>query len=127
LTLPSDLPELVETLADWADKFTVLEKVYLFGSRVSGNHHDKSDVDVYLETADKTNNLARLNSLTEQDMALWDQEHANYFAALNSILPGTLHAPENLSPNFIRYLKNAEPTMVRGKVICVFTLPKPPS
>ena len=41
-----DLQNLAETVAQWADKFPGLPVVYLFGSRVRGDHRPDSDVDL---------------------------------------------------------------------------------
>lgn len=41
-----ELINLVRVIADWAERWGVFEKVYVFGSRVRGDHRPDSDLDI---------------------------------------------------------------------------------
>jgi predicted nucleotidyltransferase len=41
-----ELRQLAEVIAEWCEPVTGLEHVYLFGSRVRGDHRPDSDVDL---------------------------------------------------------------------------------
>src|SRR5439155_4441739 len=46
--MPRELEALAETLAEWISPAPGIPAVYLFGSRVRGDHRPDSDVDVRL-------------------------------------------------------------------------------
>ena len=50
-----ELRTLAEIVAQWADKTPGLRVVYLFGSRVRGDHRPDSDVDLCIFTKDLAN------------------------------------------------------------------------
>ncbi|QOZ34438.1 nucleotidyltransferase domain-containing protein [Bradyrhizobium sp. CCBAU 53421] len=78
-----DLPALAGILADWLEPARNIPAVYLFGSRVRGDHRPNSDVDLRL-FIDEWRNLERA------DMDWWAKENETDFALLKSRLPGPL-------------------------------------
>jgi predicted nucleotidyltransferase len=48
IVMNNELEALAETLAGWIDSTPAVPAVYLFGSRVRGNHRPDSDVDIRL-------------------------------------------------------------------------------
>ena len=46
---PPSLTELAGIVADWADGCPGVERVFLFGSRVRGDHRPDSDLDLAIE------------------------------------------------------------------------------
>ncbi len=75
-----DLRTLAATLADWAAEAPGYT-VYLFGSRVRGDNHADSDVDIHLD----------LSSPVDDDTVFWKvrNEETDY-EAINAKLPGRL-------------------------------------
>jgi hypothetical protein len=69
-------------IAEWAEPVLGLRRVFLFGSRVRGDHRPDSDVDLCI---DRTNDV-------DADLAIdwWLAANASGFADLRSILPGPL-------------------------------------
>ena len=54
LPLPDTLSKIAPSIADWAASQPLIDAVYLFGSRVRGTTHDRSDLDVALALATPT-------------------------------------------------------------------------
>jgi hypothetical protein len=68
---------MVATLADWAHPHIT---IYLFGSRVRGDHRPDSDVDVVIVEDESSYEL----------VVWWTRENGNLFADIDAKLPGTL-------------------------------------
>jgi predicted nucleotidyltransferase len=82
--ISEQLKSLANILADWtAPAETVI--IYLYGSRVRGDHALDSDVDIW---PDWTGSATEVN--------WWMENNANDFANINAKLPGKLHV---LPPN----------------------------
>jgi predicted nucleotidyltransferase len=75
----ADLCVLASVLADWAADAPGV-KLYLFGSRVRGDHHSKSDVDVSVEFV----------SIGERERKWWSTNNDDLFATIDARLPGKL-------------------------------------
>jgi predicted nucleotidyltransferase len=112
-----ELQNLAEILARWVDHIEGIPAVYLFGSRVRGDHRQDSDVDVRL-FVDKW-------KPTRETMLWWDEQNKTDFAELKSQLPGKLSIHRETHDEADKYLIGAKPVLVVGKVVCISTPPKP--
>jgi predicted nucleotidyltransferase len=114
----ADLPKLASILADWADGGHGVTAVYLFGSRVRGDHRPDSDVDIRLYLEEWLSDEATLR--------WWMEQNETDFAALKARLPGPLaihREPSDDADAAIRAgMKN--PVLTVRKVVCVCTPPK---
>jgi hypothetical protein len=114
-----ELRALAEILADWVEPAPCIPAVYLFGSRVRGDHRPDSDVDVRL----------LLNEWNVcMDTAQWwlEQNRTNY-DALRARLPGPL-SPHREDGDFVdQFIREGRksPVLVVRKAVCVWTPPKP--
>ena len=119
--IPPDLPALAEVLAGWVDTAPGVPTVYLFESRVRGDHRPSSDVDLCLFQSEWDG--------SDACHRWWsDQSIANY-ADLKAILPGLprLHLdPGDAAHRWVREAL-AEPSKVilrLRKCCCLWTPPK---
>ena len=114
--ITDELKRLVAILADWAapaQKATV----YLFGSRVRGDHRPDSDVDIMVEW----------DGTTEEDMWWWIQNNEDDFAAVNGKLsPGKVKILHRDSEELrAKILEASETPVYRDRnVIAVYLPPK---
>jgi predicted nucleotidyltransferase len=110
-----DLIDLARILADWADECSGIDALYLFGSRVRGDHRPDSDVDVRLY-------LHRWQ-VDAGTLEWWGKENTEDFARLKARLPGrlSLHADQTdaVDPEISRGA--LAPVYVDRKVVCVCT------
>ena len=88
----TELKQLAAILAAWSIGYSV--RVYLFGSRVRGDHKPSSDVDVYLEWLLPGGE----DVVNERTMAWWQRENEDDFRAINRLLPGKLQILEGTDP-----------------------------
>jgi predicted nucleotidyltransferase len=114
----NELRALAEIIAKWIEPATGLKQVYLFGSRVRGDHRPDSDVDlrIFMEEWEPDEAAARW----------WMDQNANDFAELKARLPGPLalhRDTPDLADVAIRAAAN-DPVLRVGKVVCVRTPPK---
>jgi hypothetical protein len=112
----AELEALAESVASWADDVFGLHRVYIFGSRVRGDHKPASDVDIRIYTSD----------LDSDDVTTcwWTEQHDTGFPELQKRLPGKLHLPnewDDAEPA-IRAAMTKPPVLVVRKVICLLTL-----
>ncbi len=103
---------LAAALADWSAETT--SKIYLFGSRVRGDHRTDSDVDVVI----------RFGEATDGDVEWWSAANAEGFASINARLPGPLRILENNDLLADRIVKG-EPIHRDRNVACIWMPPKP--
>jgi predicted nucleotidyltransferase len=118
--IPADLPPLAAIVADWADSAEGLLRVFLFGSRVRGDHRPESDVDLYLDLKVDVNP-------TDEVVDWWTEQNQTEFAALKAALPGplALHRDyEQIVGPMIRAAAR-QPAYRDRKCICVWLPPKP--
>src|ERR1700756_518151 len=80
--MSEELRALAETLAEWIESAPGIPAVYLFGSRVRGDHRSDSDVDVRLY-------LNEWHSC-EKTRQWWLTQNETDFADLKARLPGPL-------------------------------------
>lgn len=77
--ISDDLKTLARILADWAAP-APSAIIYLYGSRVRGDHRQDSDVDIWPVWAG-----------TDAEVEWWTANNANVFADIDAKLPGCLH------------------------------------
>lgn len=109
MTVSDELKTLAAILADWSSNAPTVT-IYLFGSRVRGDHHPDSDVDISVHW----------HSATDKDVEWWTTNNEEDFASINARLPGILQILENTDPVTNTILVAAkEPIHVDRNVICV--------
>jgi len=110
----NELQALAETLARWIEPAPGVT-VYLFGSRVRGQHHGDSDVDIRLFQSEW--------KVCDATAQWWRVQNETGFAEIKSQLPGVLHihADQNDTPDehIRKGMKN--PVLMVGRVVCVWT------
>ena len=116
----AELRALAEVLAGWIGPAPGVPAIYLFGSRVRGDHRPDSDVDVRVF-------LNEWRSLTRVDMEWWGEQNDTDFAVLKSLLPGplSLHREQmaDAADPAIRSGR-VNPVLIVDRVVCVWTPPK---
>ena len=110
--ISEELIVLARTLADWAAPATSTI-IYLYGSRVRGDHRPDSDVDVCVD----------FGAVGGEDVKWWTRNNENEFAEINAKLPGKLQILETNDP---LKLKIVAATVVHEdrNVQCVILPPK---
>jgi GT2 family glycosyltransferase len=115
----AELKRLAEIFAEWIKAAPSIPAIYLFGSRVRGDHRPDSDVDVRLF-------LREWTKVSREDMKWWyDQDFAD-FRELKARLPGRLSLHREKQDDADPAIKagRENPVLVRGRAICVRTPPK---
>lgn len=107
------LVDLARILADWVEEAPGFE-IYLFGSRVRGDHRPNSDVDVVIPIPRKP---------SEMDFMWWSDVNEDNFKSINAVLPGPLKILENDDP-VADMVRNAKKVYRDRQVICVWMEPK---
>ena len=110
--MSSELDELMTTLANWARDRTVI--VYLFGSRVRGDHRSDSDVDISVVWRPP-----RDDATTEW----WAEQNATDFPELKAKLPGPLKILRGDQAHYPLTFARHEVARKRN-VIALYTPPK---
>jgi predicted nucleotidyltransferase len=100
------LKHLARTLADWAADKSVT--IFLFGSRVRGDHRPDSDVDIFVQFGDMTKGTA----------VWWTEQNSEDFASLKGRLPGPLKILDANAP-LVLSVKKAEVVYRDRNVVCV--------
>lgn len=110
----SELTQLAATLSNWIEphpNFTI----YLFGSRVRGDHRIDSDVDILAIWNDDP---------TDVDTEWWTRQENEGFKTISSRLLGQVHIQHKNDPFAPAVLKAAESAVYQiGSVICVLMPP----
>ena len=102
-----ELRGLASNLADWAHPDT---EVYLFGSRVGGDHRHTSDLDAAF----------RQTTMSDGLLAWWSSENRTGFTAIDSRLPGPLRILECDDPLAARVIAAGATAVHRDRnIICV--------
>lgn len=111
-----DLARLAGLVAEWSKPAPGMV-VYLYGSRVRGDHRPDSDLDVYVDIRPAS---------THDDAIWWTENNASQFAALRAAVP---HTVEVLDPDHgLRSAILAAPVVHSVcNVRCVWLPPKPGS
>ena len=118
MPLPPDLIPLVRIIAEWLKSVPGVRRLYLYGSRVRGDHRSDSDVDL---------RIFRDDDLDADDSTAdwWTHQHKSHFAELEDRLPEKLHLVFETDVVDPAIREGAEdPVHVEGRVICVLTPPK---
>lgn len=76
--IPSDLNAIAEIVAKWADDRPCVRRVYLYGSRVRGDHRPESDVDVFVAKPD--------DGLSDECLRWWQMPAEERFGSLRMAL-----------------------------------------
>lgn len=113
MRLSDDLIELTRILADWVEPAPGFV-VYLFGSRVRGDHRLDSDVDVVIPFP---------RSPSNDDATWWNYINHDNFKSINAALPGPLRILENADPIAGKVLKSRDVYCYK-QVKCVWMEPK---
>ena len=116
-----ELPEIADIVARWAAQFDRLETVYIFGSRVRGDHRPDSDLDIALDF-----NYSGFSAATEPI----DDEMTSNFAGLKALLPNlkiSIHHQHD--DDAWAEIRSSPCKHSQGKVRCILTRrrSKPPS
>ena len=74
------LKTLAGLVADWVDDVPYLRRVYLFGSRVRGDHRPDSDVDIGIDLTD-------LDVTNSETVDWWIEQNQTNFQTLRSAIP----------------------------------------
>jgi len=106
-----DLKQLARTLAEWAADKSVT--VFLFGSRVRGDHRPDSDVDIFVQR----------ENVTRETTAWWTAQNLEDFASLKHRLPGPLKILDVNAP-IVRSVIKGEVVYQDRNVVCVSLPPK---
>lgn len=113
--MTEELGQLLKVLADWSEGrvFTI----YVFGSRVRGDHHTESDVDLLVPVP---------NAISDEDLDWWCAQEEEGFKDLAAVLPGR---PELLERNAhlaeVVLEAAGQPFATERNVVAVFLPPKP--
>lgn len=114
-----DLVQIVAALAQWADRYNVIERIVLFGSRVRGDNRADSDLDVALWPA--TYGIDPLDTT-------WENLNQTEFVELRDLFPFCVHLTiiDSNSKQTTTFLTagTPQPAMARGEVECIATLTK---
>ena len=119
--MPSSLPALAETVARWIDGVPGVPAVYLFGSRVRGDHRPGSDVDLCVVLWDWSGSDAT---------DWWMRQNSSDFAELKAALPGPLKIHRDDYDAALGWVKEArrDPDRIVLQVrraVCLWLPPKP--
>jgi predicted nucleotidyltransferase len=115
--IPSDLKALADAVSTWVDEVSGVKEIYIFGSRVRGDHRPDSDVDIRVFVDQLANDT--------QTTVWWTDQHATCFADLKVLLPGPLGMHDR-SENFDKDILNQlNVVLTVRKAVCVWLSPKP--
>jgi predicted nucleotidyltransferase len=113
----SELQALAGTVAKWIDEVPGVPAVYLFGSRVRGDHRPDSDVDIRVYLRDWVSDSATA--------IWWLQQNQTDFSELKAQLPGPLsihihHEARDAADEAIK-AGMSDPVLRVRKAVCVWT------
>src|SRR5258708_1679975 len=107
----ADLVDLVRKIADWADHSMT---IYVFGSRVRGDHRADSDVDMHYVFPARP---------TREFTLWWTEQNAQSFAELRKVLPGLPQFLERNDP-LDREIEGGIVVYRDRNVVCISRPPK---
>lgn len=114
-TANEDLKALARSFAEWANGHDCFQ-IYLFGSRVRGDHRPDSDVDI----------VVKWSQPSDEFTDWWTQQNADGFREIDDLLPGKLHIQRKTEPLWQQVVAAAGmPVFAEGNVFCVWLPPKP--
>jgi len=103
-----ELKRLALILADWAAP-APHTTIYLYGSRVRGDHRPNSDVDIHVH----------FGSPAKDDVEWWQANNNEEFKTINARLPGRLEVLEQGDPLAFD-IRLAKRVHVDRNVVCVW-------
>lgn len=111
MLVSDELKQLASILADWVSPAPSF-KIYLYGSRVRGDHRTTSDVDVCIDFGERPG---------PAETKWWSDNNADLFKDINRKLPGPLEILELHAPLREAVLNAAMTALVYRdrQVICV--------
>jgi predicted nucleotidyltransferase len=114
-----DLKAIARAVADWVDDVPGVPVVFIFGSRVRGDHHEGSDVDIRLfkyEWADG----GPLDDVTSE---WWDKQNETHCAELEERLGTQVYVISDQYDSSDDAIRAAAeiPVYVDRKAVCVWT------
>ena len=107
---------LAEILAQWVDPVPGIPSIYLFGSRVRGDHRPDSDVDVRM-FLDQWEPIGAT-------LQWWQEQNETDFATLKAQLPGPLKIHREIKDGVDDKIRSGKLILAVRKVRCVWTPPK---
>jgi predicted nucleotidyltransferase len=113
MTSSCALKELAKSIADWLSPAPDM-KIYVYGSRVRGDHRPGSDVDIH---------LVMPKMPTREFTIWWTEQNIEDFASLRAILPGRLEFLERDDP-LGKDIENGEIVHQDRNVYCVWRKPQ---
>jgi len=113
-TVTAELDELARVIADWAAP-APSATIYVYGSRVRGDHRPDSDVDIH---------VAMPLMPGREVVEWWTAENAKDFAELRPKLPGRLEILDPRDP-LGQEVEKCKVVHRDRNVICVWREPKP--
>lgn len=114
MTVTNELKRLASTLADWAADAPAAT-LYVFGSRVRGDHRPDSDLDVIIKWD--------YAAMDQADRNWWQKNMSEDFTAIDAALGARLHFPD---PDPASRQAFTAPEVYRDRnVICVLLPPNP--
>jgi hypothetical protein len=109
-TLPEGLVSLAHIFAEWSAPAPA-SIIYVFGSRVRGDHRPDSDVDFHVH----------YQPPLDTPTAIWaTHQHATAFADLRSLLPGPPGFLDPLDTVAVAHVMKAEVVHSHSNVRCVW-------
>ena len=105
-----ELDDLLTTLVEWAAHASSAE-IFLFGSRVRGDHRPDSDVDISIKW---------ISPFDDQTTDWWTAQNAEMFKSIDAKLPGPLHIPEPSETEFHANVQSSEIVHKRQNIFCVW-------
>jgi predicted nucleotidyltransferase len=106
--------QLARTIAKWASTAPTVT-IYVFGSRVRGDHRTDSDVDICIQFPE---------TISDALLDWWEDSQATDFADLKARLPGPLKILEEDDPVW-QMVAIAPALHPEGNVCSVWMPPKP--
>ena len=116
MTDSDELVELARGLADWSAAATGLT-IYLFGSRVRGDHRPDSDIDILIDI--------KVGSISHKAAVWYTKVHDDGFAAKGFDLPGPIRPLDNMDLQMSELIRRGPVVHIDRNVRCVLLPPKP--
>ena len=106
-----ELKQLAAILADWVAGRPLT--VFIYGSRVRGDHRPDSDVDIHIRWD---------GEIDRPSMDWWGAVNDEHFATINSLLPGPLQILVEADP--LHYVIEASPLVYEDRKVRCVLMPK---
>jgi predicted nucleotidyltransferase len=119
MTNDQALFSLATILDKWIAAAPDIPAIYLFGSRVRGDHRPDSDVDVRIFLDEWC--------VGSETLRWWQAQNETDFKDLKARLPGPLAIHREKQDAADQHIRAASksPVMIVGRIVCVWTPPMP--